>query len=185
MAVESELKLHVEDLDQLRERLRGSGAELLHGPLREVNLLFDSSDNVLATSGRALRLRTIGDRHLLTFKGVARYLGQIKQREEIEVELRDHDSMVGVLARLGFSRKLRYDKDRESWRLGAVMIALDHTPLGDFAEVDGPEAELDRVARLIGLDPCSAIRDSYPGLWQKHRSRHPELQLPSDMVFTE
>jgi adenylate cyclase class 2 len=130
-------------------------------------------------------LRTIGDRQLLTLKGPARYLGRIKQREELELELNDAVSMIAILERLGFQEHLRYEKDRETWRVRAVTVTLDHTPLGDFAEIEGPETDLERIAVLIGLDPSSAVRGSYPSLWQDYRSHHPELELPTDMVFPE
>ena len=34
---------------------------------------------------------------------------------------------------------------------------------------------------LVNAD--AAVRDSYPGLWRAYRVRHPELDLPEDMVF--
>ena len=185
MGIESELKIQVTDLVGVRERLQATDAVLVHAPLRELNLLFDSRDRELSTAGRVLRLRTIGDRQLLTFKGPARFLGRIKQREELELELNDAVSMVAILERLGYQELLRYEKDRETWRVGAVTVTLDHTPLGDFAEIEGSETELDRIAVLIGLDPLSAVRGSYPSLWRDYRSHHPELELPTDMVFGE
>ncbi len=76
----------------------------------------------------------------------------------------------------------RYEKDRETWRLDDVEIVLDHTPMGDFVEVEGPAGVLEMTARSIGLDPSAAVRGSYISLWRAYRERAAE-NLPVDMVF--
>jgi hypothetical protein len=57
--------------------------------------------------------------------------------------------------------------------------------MGDFVEVEGPPEQLERTALLLGLRVAEAVRDSYVSLWHEHRARHPELDLPFDMVFGE
>ena len=71
------------------------------------------------------------------------------------------------------------------WKLGEVSVVLDHTPMGDFVEVEGPPQQLDQTAHKIGLDVSGAVRGSYVSLWQEYRSTHPEFDLPVDMVFGE
>ena len=66
-----------------------------------------------------------------------------------------------------------------------VTVTLDHTPMGDYVEVEGMPRELYGVARMLGLDPLTAVPGSYVDLWQQHRSARPELGLPGDMVFGE
>ena len=41
------------------------------------------------------------------------------------------------------------------------------------------------LAARLGLEVADAVRASYVSLWQEHRASHPELDLPSDMVFPE
>ena len=90
-----------------------------------------------------------------------------------------------ILSGLGFSVFMRYEKDREEWALEDVSVVLDHTPMGSFVEVEGPRERIPVVAELLGLKIASAVRGSYASLWLDHRERHPELDLPFDMVFTE
>ena len=78
---------------------------------------------------------------------------------------------------------LRYEKDRETWTSAGVTVTLDHTPMGDFVELEGPAGELVRMAGDLEVDADAAVRDSYPSLWRAYRVRHPELDLPEDMVF--
>jgi adenylate cyclase class 2 len=93
--------------------------------------------------------------------------------------------MMTILEHLGFNVFLRYEKDREEWLLGEVSIVLDHTPMGDFVEVEGPPEDLVRTAGVLGIDVGEAVRGSYTSLWQEHREAHPDLELPLDMVFDE
>jgi adenylate cyclase class 2 len=179
--IENELKIPVEALGPIRDRLRRLGAEPLSKTRHEANILFDTADSNLRNSGQVLRLRRVGDQRVLTFKGHASFDGPVKQRLEIEVEVSSAEATTELLRSLGFAITLRYEKFRESWRLNDVHIDLDRTPIGSFIEVEGPPGALGGIARRLGLDPDNAISESYIGLWLEHRRRHPELGR--DMVF--
>jgi adenylate cyclase, class 2 len=182
--VETELKIPVENLGSVRDRLAASEAQRVHPAEREVNILLDGPGGELAATGRVLRLRRIGDRRRLTLKGPASFDGNVKSREELELEVGDLETLAAIFARLGFQPVLRYEKDRETWQIGGVTITLDHTPMGDFVELEGPPARLEDVASELALHVGSAVPGSYPGLWRAYRDRHPELELPEDMVFS-
>lgn len=181
--MESELKIPVGAHEPVRQALRNLGAVRTHDMAREENQLLDTREGRLTAAGCVLRLRRYGRRHLLTFKGPVRYDGPIKVRPEHELEIESVAMMGRVLEALGFSVVTAYEKDRESWQLDAVSLVLDRTPMGDFVEVEGPADRLEEIAHAVGLDPARAVRGSYIDLWQDHRARHPELELPMDMVF--
>jgi len=183
--LESELKIPVTDLDQVRVFLQRARAIVVQTMEREINLLMDTEDKRLRTAGCVLRLRQHGDRKTLTFKGPVSYRGAIKERPEHETEVVDLDRMGEILSGLGFSVYMRYEKDREEWALEDVSVVLDRTPMGSFVEVEGPRERIPVIANLLGLKTASAVRGSYASLWLDHRERHPELDLPFDMVFTE
>ena len=182
---ETELKIPVSDLEPIRIRLASIGGQLVHAVQREVNTLFDSGALELASAGRVLRLRRIGDRQILTMKGPARYEGKIKHREELETEVGDVNILAAIFRHLGADPVLRYEKDRETWQIDPVIITLDHTPMGDFVELEGPADRLAPLAEDMGIDASAAVRESYVSLWQEYRSRHPDLQLSKDMVFAK
>lgn len=152
---------------------------------REVNLLFDTHDRRLASRGQVLRLRCVAGRYFLTFKGGVSYRGVIKEREELEIEVSDGELATAILERLGLQCALRYEKDRERWVIDGIEVALDHTPMGDYVEIEGAVRELHGVARLLALDPLTAVPGSYVDLWQQYRDARPELGLSADMVFRE
>lgn len=181
--IETELKIPVNDLAAVRANLATLDASLISESAREENLLLDTADRELSGRGCVLRLRRHGARRILTFKGPATYDGHIKVRPEHELEIEDLETMLTVFEALGFFGVVRYEKERETWRINDAEVVLDHTPMGDFVEVEGPPELIGSVARSLGLDPSDAVRGSYISLWSEFRVRHPELDLPPDMVF--
>lgn len=179
--IECELKIPVDGLDSIRRRLGETEATQLTINEPEVNILFDSASGQLASSGQVLRVRRVGGRNVLTFKGPADYDGAVKQRREIELEVSSSEKISELLHALGYAPWMRYEKQRESWMLGEVRVDLDHTPMGDFVELEGPTGSLENTARRLGLDPSRAVPESYISLWRTFRRQHPELGR--DMVF--
>ncbi len=181
--LETEVKIPVADLDQVRVALQRARAIVVTPMAREVNLLLDMDDGRLRERGCLLRLRQHGDRRLLTFKGPATYRGAVKERPEHETEVADLDRTREIFEDLGFTVFMRYDKDREEWLSDEYAVALDHTPMGFFVEIEGPSDGLEKIADLLGLQTSAAVQGSYVSLWLEYRARHPELDLPNDMVF--
>jgi adenylate cyclase class 2 len=176
--LERELKFPGIELERLKERLLELEAERAGPAAFEDNLILDH-DGELAAAGKILRLRTVGQRNWLTFKGPMRLEGALKVREEHEIGVEGTEQTLALFESLGYKAVTRYQKVREEWLLGGVTIALDHTPIGDFVEFEGDGAET--VARRCGLDPAKAERRSYLRLYAEHRKHHPEV--PPEMVF--
>jgi adenylate cyclase class 2 len=178
---EIEIKLPAPDLGAVRERLRAREARLLSPPHFESNDLYDHPDGSLAKSGRVLRLRRTEDGATLTFKGPARFEDGAKTREERETAVSDPNEMETILAALGFHRRFRYEKRREEWALDDCVIALDETPIGTFAEVEGHPAAIRRVLQHLELDPAESLPYSYAELYA--RRRREDSTLPEDMLL--
>ena len=179
---ETEIKIPVGAFAAIRDNLLAAGAILEQPMLRESNVLLDTNDAALNQAGTALRIRIWGSRCILTFKGPATYMGPGKDREELETTVEDPDVLQSVFERLGFHPLVRYEKDREAWRLGSALITLDHTPMGNFVEIEGPAESIERDAVRLGLDPNQAVRGSYVSLWQTYRIAH---NRGPHMVFDE
>ncbi len=177
--IERELKFRCESLDALAARLRALSAVPVSRRGLEENVIFDRQGE-LARQGAILRLRRDARGVRLTFKGPARFERAVKLRAEYEAPIGgDPEAVEAILAGLGFSAVRRYQKRREEWDLDGVRVALDATPLGDWAEFEGEEAEA--AARRCGFEPETAERRDYLALWDDHRRSHPEA--PADMVF--
>lgn len=179
-AVERELKFAAVDLDALRERLEALEAEKQAASAFEENWIFDK-DGELAAAGTILRLRVDRRGARVTYKGPARFDGSVKVRVEHETGVTDVAAFRRLLEALGYLPLRCYQKYREEWRLGSITIALDHTPIGDFAEVEGEGCET--VARRLNLDLGHIERRNYLRLYEDYLKEHPDA--PRDMVFRE
>ncbi len=142
--------------------------------------LFDTETQTLAARGTALRLRQDGDRARLTFKGPV-IPAAVKRREEFETGVEDGATARRLLHALGFTPGFRYQKYREEFRLGDLIIAVDETPVGTFVEIEGDEAQIAAAATRLGRGAEDYIRASYRTLFHEYRQAH---GFPSDdMVF--
>ena len=177
--LERELKFRCEELSGLRETLVSREAERISPSAFEDNLVFDRNGE-LDKAGCLLRLRSGSQKGaIVTFKGPATFEDRVQIREEYEVETDDKEVTQTLLTRIGFELVTRYQKYREEWRLGAVTVALDHTPIGDFAEFEGEGAE--RMAARCGFDLDDAERRSYLRIYRDYRKENSDAS--PDMVF--
>lgn len=165
--------------DALRALLRQAGAAPT-ATVREINTLFDSADNALRQRGLVLRVRQVdgGGPSILTLKGPSEYREGMKIREETELQVTDRDAMVGILNGIGFSVSIEYGKTRESWELGGAAVELDTLEFGRFVEIEGTKEQIQRAARLLGLDMEKAERRGYPSMMRAHQAavRSPGIQ---------
>ncbi len=170
MTREIEIKLPVESHEPIRQRLRDLGADFLRTGI-ETNWIYDRSDGSLRTGGFGLRLRTVDVASgkpfptTLTVKGPL-LPGPLKERDELEVTVDNAETANQMLAMLGFTCILKYQKRRESWRFMRCNVELDEPPhVGLFVEIEGPDDGCIRaVQESLGLGSVSHTPQSYPHL---------------------
>jgi predicted adenylyl cyclase CyaB len=158
---EIEVKIRVQDLKAVREKILGSGAVISRDRHLETNTLFDFAAGDLRASRRALRLRATGKRATLTFKGEPRKSRSFKVREEFETQVRDAKELRRILKALGLRETFAYAKRRTIFRKSRLTICLDETSVGDFLELEGERHEITRFARSLGYSRTDFITDSY------------------------
>jgi adenylate cyclase class 2 len=174
MGVEIEAKMKVDDFDEIRRRLQGSGATRV-GSVLELNTFFDSADRHLVLKDKGLRLRRTRDdrtgqeQFIITVKG-PQQKGELKSREEAEVRVDDGEDAKAVLAALGFEPTLSFEKRRESWTLDDCKVELDELPiLGRFVEIEGPgESAVMRVREKLEMTDTPLIRTGYATMLAQH-----------------
>jgi adenylate cyclase class 2 len=162
--VEREIKLRFDSAEAALNALRATGATPLHGRRLQEDSLLDTRDERLKRELSVLRIRTEGNRSLLTFKGPVQP-GLMKVREELETVVADGELMRLVLERLGLHVWFRYQKYREEFGREDVVVAIDETPIGVFVEIEGSEDGITSMARALGKSPADYITESYRGLF--------------------
>jgi adenylate cyclase class 2 len=175
---EIEIKFLVHDAEALLHSLGNAGFRQKTPSTFEANTLYDSATGDLRRAGEVLRLRLYGDHWRLTHK-TRGTTGKHKTRVEHETEVANGEEMHAILVALGFSPSLRYEKHRAEWTDGTGELVIDHTPIGDLAEIEGAPQWIDRTAKLLGISEADYITDSYAELFfrWKQRTGSPALNM--------
>ena len=170
MPDEVEIKFLVADVSVLEERLRSLGFDLETPSTHELNTLYDTPGGKLRSSGQLLRLRQYGDTWTLTHKARGRK-GIHKTRMETETQVADGASMHVILCALGYQQSFCYEKFRAEWNDAEGHVLVDQTPIGNFAEIEGPPEWIDSTAERLGVDPKQYITKNYAELFQEWKRR--------------
>ena len=167
--VEIEAKFRVEDVDALAARLRSIGFQTITPRTFERNTLYDTPDRKLRAIQSILRIRKYGDLWVLTHKCLppahdpnARH----KHRVETETEIADGEALGEIFANLGYQPVFVYEKWRAEYTDATGHCVVDETPIGSFAELEGPEEWIDAVSKKLGLEESSLMTLSYGRLFE-------------------
>lgn len=193
-AAEIEVKIALADPQAFEQRLPALGFHLETPRRFERNTLYDAPDRALRTTHQILRIREYGDVWTLTHKRhpdqedstAARY----KVRVETETVVADGPALGEIFTRLGYSPMFRYEKYRaewsQLWNETRVHLVLDDTPIGTFAELEGPIAWIDHTLKSLEIDPNACISDSYGRLFMawKERTGSSAKNLTFDEITT-
>jgi len=134
---EYEVKVKVEELDRVRNRLKTLGANKVFSK-KEVDVYFQHPCRNFKITDEALRLRLEEGEAILTYKG-PKISSEIKAREEINlrIEKENVEKLISMLQKLGFYKVAEVRKIREVYRLDEYEISLDHVEdLGDFVDIE-------------------------------------------------
>jgi len=175
---EIEVKLLIDKVAPVRERLRRIGFQLWQPRSLEKNVLYDSSAGSLRKRGALLRLRNSRGHHTLTYKEPVADSKRYKIRREAEIRLADASATKQILTGLGFQPVFRYEKYRTVYRAARGVArgeaVLDETPIGNYLELEGRQAWIRRVAAQLGARPEDFITKDYAALyveWCRARGR--------------
>jgi len=175
-SAEIELKFPVNDLTRLQARLPGLGFQLDTPRTFEQNTLYDTPGRSLRQSKQILRLRRYGDLWTLTHKrqpapAAASDASRYKVRIETETHVDDGPALAAIFEQLGYAPVFRYEKFRTEWSefidtsSARGHLVLDETPIGIYAELEGPPAWIDRTLAALAVNPGACITDSYGKLF--------------------
>lgn len=181
--LEVEVKFLVGELTAVRQRLLELGAMVTKPRVYERNLRLDTPDEALRHRDELLRLRQ-DTAVVLTYKGRSLETEQgseVKVREELEMTVGDWETAVALFQRLGFQPTQVYEKYRETFRLGTVVVTLDELPYGNFIELEGDEAAIKATAVALNLPWAERLVTNYLALMGALQAHY---NLPfSDITF--
>jgi adenylate cyclase class 2 len=183
-AIETEIKFAVPDEQALAMKLALAGFRLITPRSFESNVLYDTADRDLRTKRELVRIRSYAGRWLLTHKrvpdsGISE--DRHKHRVETETYISDGNALAEVFGALGLLPVFRYEKWRSEWSDDQGHCVVDETPIGKFAELEGPPDWIDRVVRLLDVAPDEQLTLSYGRLFDLWREQ--TGSTAQDMTF--
>jgi adenylate cyclase class 2 len=180
--LEVEIRYRLTDRDALRQRLAEWGVRDASERI-ETDYYFNAPHKDFRQTDEALRLRCVGPRNRLTYKGPRRD-AQTKTRPEIEVPLADGEEVARqaqtFLTALGFRYVATVCKHRQIYRLQRqgfpVEVCLDEVhQVGSFVEVEIlTEEENYEPAKAILLEITKEL-----GLQQRELRSYLQMVLES------
>ncbi len=161
MNYEVEMKFPVADREALLKRLASYGL-VWREPILQVDRYFNHPARDFGQTDEALRIRSVGDRNWMTYKG-PKIDAETKTRRELEFPLVDGttacEPLVETLLALGFRATAEVHKQRQSTHLTFQQrefeVLLDEVQgVGQFVEIEtiATEAALPKAREaLLGL----------------------------------
>jgi adenylate cyclase class 2 len=141
--LEVEVKFRV-DFNELRDRISSLGATFVREEIQE-DLYFSVP---LPSLLRVRRIVNLG-KAFLTYKHI-QDPGRNEEFDELEVEVSDFDTTVGILKRLGFKEDVWVRKRRLVYRLDDVTFELnDVEGLGGFLDIEVMSDDVEYAKRKI------------------------------------
>jgi adenylate cyclase, class 2 len=173
-SVEIEVKFAVADPADLGRRLAQAGFHEETPRTFERNVLYDTPERRLRAQQSILRVREYGDRWIVTHKCLTRNndpAARHKHREETETAVRDGEAIGHIFTHLGYAPVFAYEKWRTEYADGIGHCVLDETPIGIYAELEGPANWIDATGPKLGIDPSAFLTLSYGRLFDQWREQ--------------
>lgn len=176
-SAEIELKFPVTNVAGLQAELPRLGFALETPRTFEHNTLYDTRDRVLRNGHQLLRIRRYGEVCTLTHKRQPEGAddSRYKTRIETETAVEDGAALAEIFLQLGYAPAFTYEKYRTAWTfvLGEerAHLVIDETPIGTWAELEGPTSWIDEMLARLGIDIGQCLTDSYGKLFLSWKER--------------
>lgn len=164
MKTEIEAKWLEIDHDEMAEKIKSLGGELVLKKTPMIRTIFDTGEK-----GSFIRVRDESNKVTLTYKRIDDS-SSLTGTKEICLEVDDYDTAVDFIKTLGFEQKSIEETKREIWMLDGAEIALDEWPwLPPFMEIEAPdEKSMLVVANKLGLNMKDAMYSSVDFVYEHY-----------------
>jgi adenylate cyclase, class 2 len=173
-AIETEVKIRVADKERFERNLQRLGFTRATPRTFERNTLYDTPERTLRKSRQILRIREYAGKWVLTHKSIPEDEDpeeRHKRRLETETAVEDGPALANIFEVLGLRPAFVYEKWRTEWSDTQGHIVLDETPLGLYAEIEGPAEWIDAVTRQLDVGEKEFIKLSYGRIFENWRDQ--------------
>lgn len=178
--MEIEIKVGVNDISKLKEKLNSIGAKFLERR-KEIDEYFSLKNRDFWETLECLRIRRLPklNKSILTYKPPTTEEMKKKKifyKEELETPV-NGEVMKQILLALGCISLITVEKEREYWQLGGKKITIDKVKdLGNFMEIElnsqndrieEKKREMVRVLENLGFSLDDVINQPYRCMLRK------------------
>ncbi|MEM1722215.1 MAG: class IV adenylate cyclase [Candidatus Jordarchaeales archaeon] len=135
--IEVEIKYRVpkDSVEQILSRVTSMGGVFVGEEIQE-DIYFQHPSRNFALTDEALRVRRVGNKTEITYKG-PRIDPKSKTREEVKVEVDNFSKTILLFEKLGFLRVAKIVKNRKTYALNEILLHLDDVDgIGFFVEIE-------------------------------------------------
>ena len=177
MRIEYEATFINIDKNEVRERFRQAGAELVRPEYLQKRIPFYLPKEKRSKNSW-LRVRDERDKITLSLKVIDG--DKIEDQKELCLEINNFEDAVELLKAIGCESKSYQETRRELWRLDGVEITIDEWPfLEPFVEVEGSSEEAVReVSEKLGFNYTDALFCAVGKLYEM------KYNIPPDAINT-
>jgi adenylate cyclase class 2 len=169
-SVETEVKFCVGDRAVLEAKLQANGFHCETPSTFERNTLYDTADRSLRAQHQILRVRHYGETWVVTHKRMPDQETEQelhKHRLETETQVEDGEAIASIFMMLGYKAAFIYEKWRAEYADGTGHCTVDQTPIGLFAELEGPADWIDAMVPQLGVAEEDVMTLSYGRLFER------------------
>jgi len=143
------------DKDEIRDKLKKAGAELLKPEFFQKRVVFNLPNS--SGSYSWIRVRDEKDKITMSFKEIKG--DKIEDQKEICLTIDNFQNGIDFLETVGCVKKSYQETKREIWGLDGVEICIDEWPfLEPFVEIEGKsEKEVKAVSAKLGFNYSEAL----------------------------
>jgi len=176
MKIEYEATFTDINKDEIRNRLKKAGADLIHPEILQKRAVFHLPAGHDQENGWA-RVRDEGDKITMSIKQTVEG-GRIDEQFETCFEVSDFGEAVKFLEFLGCRQKAFQETKRELWKLDNTEVTIDEWPfLEPFVEVEGESEEaVKNVSEKLKFDYNKAYFGPVGGIYSA------KYNLPTDLI---
>ncbi len=180
---EIELKFPVPDPQALQALLPLLGFHLETARTFEQNTLYDTPNRDLRARREILRIRQYGTLCTVTHKRLPAQQDPVdttryKIRIETETVIAEREALAEIFRQIGYMPAFVYEKYRTEWSCSTGVngtsvghLLIDETPIGNYAELEGPTEWIDQTLAALNIDPATCLTDSYGKLFLDWKQR--------------
>ncbi len=166
--------------DELREKLKQTGAELVQPELLMRRVIFDTGPNSF------VRVRDESGKITLSYKQVNDLT--LSGTKEICVEVNNYEDTIELLKHAGLKAKADQETLRETWVLDEVEVTIDTWPwLPSYTEIEGKtEESVKSVVEKLGFTMKDAHYGSVDEIYKIYYDvTNADINYCPEIKFTE